>query len=506
MPTLILLLRDALSVFPFSLVTRFCTPGPRTDTLKPIVTRVPAASPTHRPKATVSASASNPLLTISGAVAAVATASNSNKALPVHSSGPKLLAQVSPTLVLPSHPTDPATARDESGKKSNDPVIHRSIQIAQPVDSLASASTPPPSPPLLKRTLTIASNYDGNSDINSCFNTTIGNIGSTRGDQTRAHRSFDTSLGFTERRVSYNSPPLSPESKHYPSLTPFLPQEPTTDASLGWEGTLPTTDPSQHVDNQLDAYADISTNEEEGRTESEDEEIQYQHRQPQYQGGRFNNYYPRRWAKPFKKFNDRRLRFLPYVQSIESIPEDVRYWHDESHFIIKDRYPKAKVHYLVMPREFVTKLHQLTGDHGIEVVKGLQNRGEWLIERLKEENPHLSFGMGFHVMPSMLQVHLHVISLDFCSNHLKWLEHYNSFTTAFFIHPTALIRIIAERGQFWLQKPEISWHFNQKRSPLRCNQCEFSAETIKDLKLHLEEHLRQRMEAIRPLDSLPQED
>ncbi|KAG0350646.1 hypothetical protein BGZ54_003696 [Gamsiella multidivaricata] len=39
---------------------------------------------------------------------------------------------------------------------------------------------------------------------------------------------------------------------------------------------------------------------------------------------------------------DRIRVFLKYVEDIETIPEDVRYWHDEQHFIIKDRYPKVK--------------------------------------------------------------------------------------------------------------------------------------------------------------------
>ncbi|KAI8598723.1 hypothetical protein EDD21DRAFT_179734 [Dissophora ornata] len=43
--------------------------------------------------------------------------------------------------------------------------------------------------------------------------------------------------------------------------------------------------------------------------------------------------------------NERVLKFLAYVEDIETIPEDVKYWHDDTHFIIKDRFPKVKKKY-----------------------------------------------------------------------------------------------------------------------------------------------------------------
>ncbi|KAF9571187.1 hypothetical protein EC968_000875 [Mortierella alpina] len=36
--------------------------------------------------------------------------------------------------------------------------------------------------------------------------------------------------------------------------------------------------------------------------------------------------------------------FLGYLEDIDTVPEDVRYWHDDTCFIIKDRYPKVSLH------------------------------------------------------------------------------------------------------------------------------------------------------------------
>lgn len=41
--------------------------------------------------------------------------------------------------------------------------------------------------------------------------------------------------------------------------------------------------------------------------------------------------------------------------------------------------------------------------------------------------------MGYHSEPSMLHLHMHIISDDFCSDSLKNKKHYNSYTTEFFI-------------------------------------------------------------------------
>ena len=47
--------------------------------------------------------------------------------------------------------------------------------------------------------------------------------------------------------------------------------------------------------------------------------------------------------------------------------------------------------------------------------------------------------MGFHAIPSMKQVHMHIISLDFQGRGLKKKHHYNSFVTEFFIDVDTII-------------------------------------------------------------------
>ncbi|KAF9172221.1 hypothetical protein BGX20_006106 [Mortierella sp. AD010] len=185
--------------------------------------------------------------------------------------------------------------------------------------------------------------------------------------------------------------------------------------------------------------------------------------------------------------------FIGYVNDPSSVPKDIQYWHDENHLIIRDAYPKAKVHMLVLPRQRIDKVTKLSGPSGIKIVEDLVNRANWLLERLKKESPNLEFKMGFHVMPSILQLHLHVISQDFCSVALKHKNHWNSFTTSFFISPEQVIDTIREKGSFSLTSNEISHYESELKQPLKCNQCRYLPKNMPTLKEHLQQHFSAKL-------------
>ncbi|KAI1314601.1 hypothetical protein EDD11_001944 [Mortierella claussenii] len=149
---------------------------------------------------------------------------------------------------------------------------------------------------------------------------------------------------------------------------------------------------------------------------------------------------------------------------------------------------EAKVHMLVLPRKRIEKLDKLAGSDGIRTVNQLVDRANWLLERLKKDSPHLTFKMGFHVIPSILQLHMHVISQDFCSDALKKKHHWNSFTSRFFISPDQVIKTLQERHTFTLTKKELDDYEGLLKMPLKCNQCNESPKNMPALKKHLEQH------------------
>ncbi|KAF9139758.1 hypothetical protein BG015_001917 [Linnemannia schmuckeri] len=189
--------------------------------------------------------------------------------------------------------------------------------------------------------------------------------------------------------------------------------------------------------------------------------------------------------------------FVEYCKDPLTIPDNIRYWHDDDHIIIKDAYAKAKVHMLVLPRKPMDKVTDLVGDAGIRTVEELVRVAATLLNTLKAENPYLDFKTGFHAIPSMSQLHLHVISQDFCSPCMKKATHWNSFNTGFFIPPDEVIKTIREKGSFEKTTDELNKYGSMKKAVMVCNQCSQVMKTIPMLNHHLNEHFTQKVKALK---------
>ncbi|GES75800.1 transcription factor bHLH140 [Rhizophagus clarus] len=176
---------------------------------------------------------------------------------------------------------------------------------------------------------------------------------------------------------------------------------------------------------------------------------------------------------------------LPYCQKPEAFPKSEVYYYDNEFVIIFDKYPKAKKHLLVIPRKQIDNIGELK-KQDLELVRALKEKGQWVIKKMKHENPKLLFRMGFHAVPSLRQLHMHVISQDFISPSLKNKKHWNSFTTEFFIDVEGIERILEEQGEVKFNK---TYYEDLLKSPLKCHLCDAkSIKFIPDLKKHLEEH------------------
>ena len=112
-----------------------------------------------------------------------------------------------------------------------------------------------------------------------------------------------------------------------------------------------------------------------------------------------------------------------------------------------DVYPKARVHLLILPRGVrLDSPAQLTARHA-PLLRSMARLASTLASQLRASTPGLApLAAGFHAVPSMTQVHLHLISLDFCSDCLKNKKHFNSFATPFFVSPAKWIADLESTG------------------------------------------------------------
>ncbi|CAI6893504.1 ANL_collapsed_G0052100.mRNA.1.CDS.1 [Saccharomyces cerevisiae] len=149
-----------------------------------------------------------------------------------------------------------------------------------------------------------------------------------------------------------------------------------------------------------------------------------------------------------------------YVTSPETVNDDTVIYFDDKVSIIRDSFPKSECHLLILPRTM-----QLSRSHPTKVINAkFKNEFESYVNSaidhifrhfqekfrikksdddkdpcwddiLKDKNKFVRnfVQVGIHSVPSMANLHIHVISKDFHSVRLKNKKHYNSFNTGFFI-------------------------------------------------------------------------
>ncbi|KAM8939122.1 aprataxin [Pelodytes ibericus] len=158
---------------------------------------------------------------------------------------------------------------------------------------------------------------------------------------------------------------------------------------------------------------------------------------------------------------------------------------DDKVVVIKDKYPKARHHWLVLPWESISSLKVLKTEH-LELLQHMHTVGEKMVQ----EHTNLTsstFKLGYHAIPSMSHVHLHVISQDFDSPCLKNKKHWNSFTTDYFLQSEDVIEMVKQNGRVAV-KDGVS---ELLKAPLQCHVCKHQPTTIPQLKEHLKKHLTQ---------------
>ncbi|KAM9507722.1 aprataxin [Guaruba guarouba] len=174
-----------------------------------------------------------------------------------------------------------------------------------------------------------------------------------------------------------------------------------------------------------------------------------------------------------------------WSQGLKSSMQDpkMQVYKDEKTVVIKDKYPKARYHWLILPWDPISSLKAVTRNH-LELLEHMHAVGQKMIEECPARES-LEFRLGYHAIPSMSQLHLHVISQDFDSPTLKTKKHWNSFTTDYFLNSQDVIEMVRSKGKVMV-KGDVS---ELLKLPLRCHRCKQHLSTVPQLKEHLKKHL-----------------
>ncbi|CAO1428471.1 unnamed protein product [Diamesa hyperborea] len=152
--------------------------------------------------------------------------------------------------------------------------------------------------------------------------------------------------------------------------------------------------------------------------------------------------------------------------------------------VIRDKFPKAKHHFLILPtNKNIDNIYDLRKED-IQLINEMELLATNVVEVLGKSID--IFKLGFHAEPSMARLHLHLISTDFNSACLKHKKHWNSFNTEFFLPTDYVKRELELHGK--LTKMEDHLLKNLINKQLKCNFCNYSAVTFPNHKYHLLSH------------------
>ncbi|XP_069778925.1 aprataxin isoform X2 [Narcine bancroftii] len=157
-------------------------------------------------------------------------------------------------------------------------------------------------------------------------------------------------------------------------------------------------------------------------------------------------------------------------------------YKDDTVVVIKDKYPKARFHWLVLPLEPISSLKAVRENH-LNLLQHMNKVGEKLVQECQDSKA-LKFRLGYHAIPSMSHLHLHVISQDFESPCLKTKKHWNSFNTDYFLESKDVLEMMEQDGKVTV-KDGVS---ELLKITLTCHVCRQQLSTIPQLKEHLKKH------------------
>lgn len=160
---------------------------------------------------------------------------------------------------------------------------------------------------------------------------------------------------------------------------------------------------------------------------------------------------------------------------------------DETIVAIKDKFPKAKYHFLVLPKEEISSLRSLNKSH-VGLLRDMLKCGEQIAAEAiakGDSKTKVTFRYGFHAVPSMARLHMHAISQDFDSPCLKNKKHWNSFTTNFFVDAVDVIDLLDSKGKVDFNKAKYE---SLLKEPLKCHICGTGLENMPSLKAHIQQH------------------
>ncbi|KAJ1966367.1 aprataxin-like protein [Dimargaris xerosporica] len=230
----------------------------------------------------------------------------------------------------------------------------------------------------------------------------------------------------------------------------------------------------------------------------------------------------RRWSKAEHHWQGYSPLEL-YCRSPKRYPLEVLDY-DAELVVVYDKYPKAYHHFLILPRVPILNIYGLTRAD-VPLIQRMAHRAEQLKTRLRTAIPPIpslatsttasdnhsadvtavdsrkpppfrDFLVGFHSIPSVPQLHLHVISDDLLGPYMRNKGKWNTFATPFLRTPQTLV---AQLSRLPVQHANLTLPYDATterqyfKAPLHCLHCHQPFALFRQLRAHIPACLTQHV-------------
>ncbi|KAG5490493.1 hypothetical protein JKF63_00613 [Porcisia hertigi] len=164
-------------------------------------------------------------------------------------------------------------------------------------------------------------------------------------------------------------------------------------------------------------------------------------------------------------------------------------YKDDACVLVNDAFPKSMVHCLVMPLDLrIQSLNSLTKED-VPLLRHMMHVGDEYVRYLKSAVPRTYEGRrfiaGFHSLPSLPMLHLHVLSMDLDSPYLKTKKHYNSFATFFFLTAARVLEDLERHGCVTLNQ-DVARLLQMETQEMKCMWCGTALANVPTMKSHIQ--------------------
>eukprot|EP01025_Chloroclados_australasicus_P015088 TRINITY_DN17177_c0_g1_i3.p1 TRINITY_DN17177_c0_g1~~TRINITY_DN17177_c0_g1_i3.p1 ORF type:complete len:308 (-),score=1.77 TRINITY_DN17177_c0_g1_i3:342-1265(-) len=174
------------------------------------------------------------------------------------------------------------------------------------------------------------------------------------------------------------------------------------------------------------------------------------------------------------------MNLFNIIKNPASAEGDLLY-EDSVCVFLKDKYPKAKHHSIVVAKDRrLVSIYQLQKRDSQLLLHMREIGKRWIVNQLQLSVE--DFRMGFHCVPTKKQLHLHIISTDFISDGLKKNKHWNSFATPYLIGFWVVYNQLMRCGKI---RVDLESAEKLSKTDLRCFKCGEAFYGFNALKKHL---------------------